>query len=417
MSRTMKKIRHDARPRKPALPRPAAKDLPLRPAVVAVPTVAARSATTAAPRRRRALHLTPNQRAAAVIAGLLVVAAGLVAILGGRGWLWPITAVLLVAVSGLLVAAAWRPVAPPADGPDGWLDVLLGGVARLRRSPSERPAAPRPLRVVRITASSPWYETGLLETFRSWELIRVFTWRQIGVQYKQATLGIGWALLSPLLSTLVFSFVFGTLGGMASEGFPYPVFVLSGIITWQYFARTLSVGSNSIVGNSGLITKVYFQRMILPLSVVLSGLVDYVVTLVAVLAVMVYYHIAIGPGVLALPVFVLTAALLGFAISLWLSALNALYRDINFMIPIVLQAWMFMTPVIYPATQVPASWQWIMHVNPMTPVIEGARWAILSGGTPPDPKGFAILAVEMAVLLVGGVVTFRKIDAILVDRI
>lgn len=272
-------------------------------------------------------------------------------------------------------------------------------------------------RVIRIAASSPWWETGLVETFRSWELIRVFTWRQISVQYKQAALGIGWALLGPLLSMLVFSFVFGKIGGIGSGGVPYPVFVLSGIVTWQYFARTIGVGSTSIVINAGLITKVYFQRMILPLSVVLAGLVDYVVTLGAVMAVMLYYHIPPGPGLLALPVFVLLAAVLGFAVSLWLSSLNALYRDIGFMIPMVLQAWMFLTPVIYPATLVPGPWKWIMLVNPMTPVIEGARWAILSGGTPPDPQGLMVFALEVAVLLLGGIVTFRRIDAILVDRL
>ena len=297
-------------------------------------------------------------------------------------------------------------------------DALLGGIIELRRRlpDRKRQAGPQPPPVIRIAATPPWYETGLVETFRSWELIRVFTWRQIGVQYKQAALGIGWALLAPLMSTLVFSFVFGTLGGMGAPGVPYPVFVLSGIVTWQYFARTLSVGSNVILNNGGLITKVYFQRMILPLSTVLAGLVDYVVTLAAVMAVMIYYKIAPGPQLLALPFFVLLAAMLGFAISLWLSALNSLYRDIGFMIPIVLQAWMFMTPVIYPTTLVPASWKWIMDVNPMTPIIEGARWAVVSGAPLPDLHGFATLAAEIAVLLVGGVITFRKIDAILVDR-
>ncbi|MBO0750779.1 MAG: ABC transporter permease [Bradyrhizobiaceae bacterium] len=274
----------------------------------------------------------------------------------------------------------------------------------------------RPLRVTRISAAEPWYETGLVEVVRAWELLLVFTWRQTGVQYKQAVLGIGWALLSPLMSTLVFSFVFGKLGGMPSDGFPYPVFVLSGIITWQFFARSLTQGSTSILSNGAIINKVYFPRMILPLSAVLAGLVDYVVNLAALVAVMVFYGLRPGPAVLMLPVFVLLATMIGFAFSLWLSALNALYRDIGFMIPIVLQAWMFMTPVVYPAALVPADWVWIMKINPVTPVVEGARWAMLAGATAPDLAGLAVLSLELVVLFVGGIVTFRKIDTILADR-
>jgi lipopolysaccharide transport system permease protein len=275
----------------------------------------------------------------------------------------------------------------------------------------------RPYRVTRIAAASPWYETGLAEVVRFHELVRVFIWRQINVQYKQAVLGIGWALLSPLLSTLVFTFVFGKLVSLPSEGFPYPVFVLSGLITWQFFARALSMGSVSVLGNSHIVTKVYFPRMILPLSAVVSGLVDYVVTLVVLVGLMLFYGLTPGPAVVMLPVFVLLATITGFVFSLWLSALNALYRDVGFMVPIVLQAWMFMTPVIYPAHLVPADWVWMMQVNPMTPIVEGTRWAMLPGAMPPDLAGFAILAGEIAVLFFGGIVTFHKIDAILADRI
>ncbi len=306
----------------------------------------------------------------------------------------------------------------PGDADDGG----AGGAA-----PKVRPgvaagdaAPPRPLpprRVTRIAARAPWYETGLAETLRARELLFVFTWRQIGVQYKQAALGIGWALLAPLLSTLVFSFVFGKLGGIPSDGFPYPVFVLSGLITWQFFARAITQGSQSILYNSAIITKVYFPRMILPLSAVLSGLLDYGVNLAVLVAMMLFYGITPGPAIVALPVFVLLASLAGFAFSLWLSALNALYRDIGFMIPIALQAWMFMTPVVYPASLVPGDSTWIMQVNPITPLVEGARWAMLPGATPPALSSFAILAVELAALFLGGIATFRRIDAILADRI
>lgn len=272
-------------------------------------------------------------------------------------------------------------------------------------------------RVTRIVAAPPWYETGLGEVARAYELLLVFTWRQIGVQYKQAILGIGWAVLSPLLSTLVFTFVFGNLAAMPSEGLPYPLFVLSGLITWQYFARAITSGSISIWGNSHIITKVYFPRMILPLSAVLAGLIDYVVNLTVLLLLMLFYGRTPGVEVLLLPLFLALATMMGFALSLWLSALNALYRDIGFMIPIALQAWMFLTPVIYPTSLVPGGWTWLLRLNPMTAVVQGARWAVLPDATPPDLLGIALLAVEFVVLFLGGVVTFHKIDAILADRI
>jgi lipopolysaccharide transport system permease protein len=323
------------------------------------------------------------------------------------------TALRMAVHDGAAADTKPRPEPGSATGgvaPGGVSEVVLASKAALRR---QLP----PHRVTRIAAASPWYETGLAEVVRFHELLGVFIWRQINVQYKQAALGIGWALLSPLLSTLVFTFVFGKLAPLPSEGFPYPVFVLSGLITWQFFARALSMGSVSVLGNSHIITKVYFPRMILPLSAVVSGLVDYVVTLLVLVALMLFYGLAPGPAIATLPVFVLLATITGFAFTLWLSALNALYRDVGFMIPIALQAWMFMTPVIYPVHLVPADWTWLMQLNPMTPIVEGARWAMLPGATPPDLAGFAILAGEIAVLLFGGIVMFHKIDAILADRI
>jgi lipopolysaccharide transport system permease protein len=291
------------------------------------------------------------------------------------------------------------------------------GAGSIAPEPARAPHVSPAHRVARIVAASPWYETGLTELVRAYELLFVFTWRQIGVQYKQAFLGIGWAVLSPLLSTLVFTFVFGNLAAIPSEGLPYPVFVLSGLITWQFFARAIASGSNSILANAHIITKVYFPRMILPLSAVLAGLVDYAVNVVVLLLLMLFYGRTASLELLWLPVFLALATMIGFAFSLWLSALNALYRDIGFVIPIVLQAWMFLTPVIYPAGLVPAGWTWLLHFNPMTPLVQGARWAVLPDATPPDLFGLAMLAGEFVLLFLSGVVTFHKIDAILADRI
>ena len=271
--------------------------------------------------------------------------------------------------------------------------------------------------VTRISSKSPWYETGLGELARAHELLFAVTWRQIGVQYKQAILGIGWAVISPLMNTVVFTLIFGKLAAIPSEGLPYPLFVLSGLITWQYFARAVTTASNSIVANSHIITKAYFPRMILPLSGVLAGLVDYLINLAVLLVLMAVYGRAPGAALLLLPVFLLAAMMMAFAISLWLSALNALYRDIAFIIPLALQAWMFLTPVIYPGSLVPHHWAWLLQLNPMTVVVQGGRWAALPGAAPPDPLGLAIFAVEFFLLFVGGVAIFHKIDAVVADRI
>lgn len=299
----------------------------------------------------------------------------------------------------------------------------FSGEPKATPGPEATTVDPAPVRAVAaqtvtgIVATSPWYETGLSELVRAHELLFVFTWRQIGVQYKQAILGVGWAVISPLVSTVVFTLIFGKLAAIPSEGLPYPLFVLSGLIIWQYFARAIVAGSGSILGNSHIITKVYFPRMILPLSGVLASLVDYFVNLAVLLLLMLFYGRTPGVALLLLPVFLMLAMMIGFAVSLWLSALNALYRDIGFMIPLALQTWMFLTPVIYPTGLVPDNWTWLMQLNPMTVVVQGARWAVLPDATPPDLLGFAILAGEFVLLFLGGVVTFHKIDAILADRI
>src|SRR5258708_5117087 len=255
--------------------------------------------------------------------------------------------------------------------------------------PAPAQASP-PHHVTRIVAAPPWHETGLAELARAYELLLVFTWRQISVQYKQAVLGIGWAVLSPLLSTLALTFVFGNLSATPSEGLPYPLFVLSGLITWQYFPRAITSGSNSLWGDSPIITKGYFPRLILPPSAVLAVLVDYIVNLMVLLLLMGFYGRAPGVGLLLLPVFLVFATMIGFALSLWLSALNALYRDIGFMIPIALQAWMFLTPVIYPTGLVPGGWTWLLQLNPITAVCQGARGAVLPDAPTPALPGFAI---------------------------
>jgi lipopolysaccharide transport system permease protein len=257
----------------------------------------------------------------------------------------------------------------------------------------------------------------LRELSRGHELLLIFIWRAVGVQYKQTVVGVGWAVISPLMNTVVFTLVFGGLAAIPSDGLPYPLFVLSALTVWQLLTRAVVAGSNSLVANASIITKVYFPRMVLPLSGVLSALVDYSVNLVVLLALMLFYRHAPDIHILLLPVFLLMVILLSFAMSLWLSALNALYRDIAYMIPFALQTWMFLTPVIYPRGLIPAKWAWLLQLNPMTVLIEGARWAVLPTAKPPDPLGLAIFAAEFVVIFFGGMLVFNKIDEIVSDRI
>ena len=279
------------------------------------------------------------------------------------------------------------------------------------------PAAPSAERVVRITAHRSLFDLGLKDLIKAYELVWVFTLRQLSVQYKQAVLGIGWALMNPLISTGVFTLIFGRVMKVPSDGLPYPLFVLSGLVMWQFFSRAVTSGSNSLVGNSHILSKVYFPRAALPLSGVLAGLVDILVNLVILFALMAVYGYVPGLQLLTLPLFVGMTVLFAFALSLWLSALNALYRDIGFAIPIVLQVWLFLTPVIYPVTLMPASLSWLLELNPMSALIQGARWAVLPGALPPTGLALGIAGAETFLVLLGGIVLFNKIDAVLTDRI
>lgn len=269
---------------------------------------------------------------------------------------------------------------------------------------------------VRLTPETRWLDFGLRELFQYRELLAMFTWRLIAVQYKQSLIGIGWAIINPLVTTIVFSVIFGVLASIPSDGQPYPLFVLSGLALWQYFARSIGTGSNSLVANAGIVTKVYFPRVILPLSGVLAGLVDLTVTFLLLFALMLYYGIVPSGHIVTLPLFVLLTIFLATGVSLWLSALNALYRDVGFVVPFMIQIWMYMTPIIYPAHLVPEAWRWLFYFNPMAAVIEGARWSIV-GGTPPTLTALSISCTVTAVVLFGGIGLFRRIESVVADRI
>lgn len=273
-----------------------------------------------------------------------------------------------------------------------------------------------PARKVRLTPGTGRLDATLRELYEFRELLVVFTWRLVAVQYKQSVLGLGWAIINPLVTTIVFSVVFGVLASIPSDGKPYPLFVLSGLSLWQYFARAVSMGSTSLVSHSGILTKVYFPRLILPISGALAVLLDLGVTLLLLLLMMVFYGVAPGVEILAAPIFILLTVVLAIAVNLLLSALHALYRDIGFVIPFMLQIWMYVTPIIYPLSLVPEKWRWLPYLNPMTSLVEGIRWSMV-GGPIPSPFGFATGMMMTAIALTCGLVLFRRLEEVVADRI
>ncbi len=246
------------------------------------------------------------------------------------------------------------------------------------------------------------------------ELLYFLTWRDIKIRYKQAALGVAWAVLQPLFTMVVFSVIFGSFAKLPSDGIPYPVFSYVALLPWQFFSGSLSRAGTSLVANSNLLTKIYFPRLVIPLSAVGAGLVDFAISFVVLLGLMLFYGIAPTWAIVTLPLFILLAALTALAVGLWLSALNVQYRDVQHLIPFIIQAWMYASPVAYSATLVPAGLLRTLYgLNPMAGVIQGFRWALL-GGSPPD----ALLLVSTLVvilLLVTGLAYFRRMEESFAD--
>lgn len=268
--------------------------------------------------------------------------------------------------------------------------------------------------VTRIRPSGGWRAVDLREVWKYRELLYFLTLRDIKLRYKQTALGVAWAVLQPLLTMTVFTVFFGNLAGMPSDGRPYALFVLVGLLPWQLFAYALTQSSNSLVNEQRLISKVYFPRLIVPVASVLSGLMDFLVTLGLVLVGLAVYGVVPTWAVLAAPVFVVFAVLTALAVGLWLSALNVQYRDVRYTIPFLTQFWLFVTPVAYPASLVPAAYRPAFGLNPMAGVVEGFRWALL-GTAAPDWGLMAVSAGVVGVLLIGGVFYFRRMETTFAD--
>jgi lipopolysaccharide transport system permease protein len=266
-----------------------------------------------------------------------------------------------------------------------------------------------------IRSSGDGVVSGLRELWEYRELIYFLTWRDIKVRYKQTALGIAWALIQPLFLMIVFSLFFGRLAGIRSDGVPYPIFVYAALLPWQLFAHALSESSNSLVTNERLLTKVYFPRLVIPLSSVLGGLVDFLLAFVVLIGMMAYYRIVpVGWAILTVPLFVLLAVLTALGVGLWLSALNVQYRDVRYTTTFLIQLWFFLTPVTYPGSLVPARWRWLYGLNPMAGVVEGFRWALLGRAEAPGALLLASL-VAVVLVLVGGLYYFRRMEAIFAD--
>jgi len=268
---------------------------------------------------------------------------------------------------------------------------------------------------VRISPARRLARVDLAELWEYRELLYFLVWRDVKVRYKQTALGAAWAILQPLATMLVFTLFFGLLAKLPSGGLPYPVFYYSGLLPWLYFAGALQEATNAMTANRGVITRVYFPRLILPLASVLAPLVDFGVAFTLLIGLMLVYGLVPGPAVLLLPVFLLFALLCALAMGLWLAALNAMYRDVRYVVPFAIQLWMFASPVAYPSSLVPDAWRWLYGFNPMAGVIEGFRWTLLGHGRPPLPLGVSALGVLLA--LGAGLLYFRRVEGAIVDRV
>ncbi len=256
----------------------------------------------------------------------------------------------------------------------------------------------------------------LAEIWSYRDLLFILAWRDIKVRYKQTTLGAAWAVLQPLLTMVVFSLLFGVAAKLPSEGIPYPIFTFTALLPWQLFAYSLSESGNSLVANQQLITKVYFPRLVIPLGAVIAGLVDFAISFVVLLAMMLFYRIPFSWHMLTLPAFVLLAVLTALTGGIWLSALNVEYRDVRYTIPFLTQFWMFATPIAYSATLVPEKWRWLYSLNPMNGVVEGFRWAML-GKEGFSLPFFLISLGVVVVLFIGGLVYFRRMEDSFADNV
>jgi lipopolysaccharide transport system permease protein len=266
---------------------------------------------------------------------------------------------------------------------------------------------------IRIQPSKGWIQLNLRELWDYRELAYLLAWRDVTIRYKQTVFGASWAVIQPLLMMVAFSVFFGQLAQVPSNGIPYPIFSYTALLPWNYFAQSLTRSSNVLVGSTALITKVYFPRMLLPISSVLSPLFDFAIAFVVLLGMMVYYRIYPTPTMLAVPPLLALAVMASVGAGMWLSALNVDYRDFSNILPFLVQVWMFATPVAFSSTLLEEPWRTLYGLNPMTGVIEGFRWALL--GQQPMFAQMFLSALVSVVLLVTGAFYYRRTERTFAD--
>ena len=278
------------------------------------------------------------------------------------------------------------------------------------------PAGEHDRRVIRIRPSRGWVGLGLGELWEYRELVFFLIWRDIKVRYKQTVLGAAWAIIQPLFGMVVFTIFFGHLAKMPSDGIPYPIFSFAALVSWTFFANGLTNASAVLVGSTNLLTKVYFPRLAMPIASVMAGVVDLVIALGVLLGMMVYYGIAPSANVVWLPAFMVLALAAALGIGTWLAAMNVKFRDVRYVVPFLIQLWLFLTPVVYPSSLLKGAWRTLYGLNPMAGVVDGFRWALL--GTPaPDVGMVAVSAASTAVLLASGLFYFRRMEATFADLV
>ena len=270
--------------------------------------------------------------------------------------------------------------------------------------------------ILAIRPSTRWRTVDVAEIWRYRELLYFFVWRDVKVRYKQTTLGVAWAVIQPLFAMLILAAIFGRIAQLPSDGVPYAAFAYAGLLPWTFFANAFNAGSMSLYGNAQLVTKVYFPRILIPLSAVSTALVDFALASLMLFPLLAIEHVAPSPEAIAgIPIAVAVCLLVTFGLSIWTSALVIRYLDLRHVIPFVVQIWLFATPVIYPLSMVPARWRWALALNPMTSVVEAFRASIF--GRPIDIASLAYAAVVGIILIAAGSVYFRRMERSFADII
>jgi lipopolysaccharide transport system permease protein len=270
--------------------------------------------------------------------------------------------------------------------------------------------------IVLIRPTKKWVPLDLKELWRFRELIYFMTWRDVKVRYAQTILGATWVILQPLIQTIVFNFVFGTIAGLPTDGIPRPLFTYAGLLGWNLFSKGLTNAGNSMVSNRNMITKIYFPRLILPLSAILSGLVDFVVSSVIMVVLMIIYKTAPTANAWYLPLFLLLSIITSLGVGLWLAPLNVHYRDVRFIIPLGVQLLMYLSPIAYPLSSLSENMRWVFAINPMVGVVEGFRWALF--GTERVLGNEMWLSIGVAIVMfVTGIFYFRSMEKTFSDAV